>query len=363
MKALSISKLAGLLSFTLTLAASAQDEVVVLGQGAQPAPGSQRVALPAPDAGPPVLVIYDVREWIEAARASVHAETGGSIPTQGSGEPAAADERDAATAAADRERELRDATTRLAGLVADFMEPALANGQEVRAIGAGSLVVLGTAPQQAWIRGLLDLQRGAPALLDVQATYLEGPRGCFREHVPEGSAGIFETKEARETFLAMAQTQPIERVLSPHLLVADGQRTEVEVAEHIPYIADWELVVVQPGAEEVADPRIETLKEGYELDVQALRLPDARIGLSVVLQRSWVERPIPTKKIRLSASIDSEVSVSTPASHTTTIRAKLVLGPQAAAVFVGPATDEQKDVAVVLTVEPVIAPSEPTEAR
>lgn len=241
-------------------------------------------------------------------------------------------------------------------VVRTFMQPPIAAPTEnVRATKSGTLVVNGLLEQQEWVEDFLEGLRTFEGLIDIQATIYSAPRGVLHEWGFAPSATI-ATPEALAKLLAqIAADERFEEVNAPRLMLFPCQRAYIAVIDQVSYVKSWQLQLVEPGAQEIADPLVEVIQEGVVLEARSSPLPGGRFGLQLELSSSEIARPIPTRKVRLSAASDQEAEIGEPEVKTARFEATVLLADGASAVLVTADTRPDKDLAVVVNVRKVAA--------
>ncbi len=277
---------------------------------------------------------------------------------------------------------------RFTNSIEEHMQPPFIKGtNEIRLSGANiykkipsTLIFTGTEQQQAWLHAFLSAHRGPDHFILIETRFLAGPRDAFRD--PKGSQGnrFFENKEQVDNFLvAMKKKQTVETVSSPRLTTVPGMRASVAVTNQISYVKSWKLLVVEPGGQEIADPEIGVIDEGIKLDIQVVPVPKLAVqtqsgewevppgitmALHVEIEQVDVERPIPTKKLRLNSNSDArEVEISVPQFSRIALEAEIELVEGAAILIGGPSTEEDRDVAILVYLPSTEAIKEAMESK
>jgi hypothetical protein len=242
-------------------------------------------------------------------------------------------------------------------LVRTYIDPPLSGpGEEVRSTPGATLVVNARPAQQAWIERFLEGLRGFDAMIELQARLYTAPRGLLREWGVAPSATLATPERLAELTRRLQDEERVEVVTAPALLQLPCQRANISVLNQLAYVKGWQVRLVEPGGREIADPEIAVVQEGVVVDARTTPLPGERFGLQLELSRCELERPIPTRKIRISASTDEEVEIGEPEVKTASFAATVVLADGASAVLVTADSDPEQDLAVVVTVRRVARP-------
>lgn len=286
---------------------------------------------------PPVLCVYDVRDLVEP-------------------EPATPVEVDPA-AVKERDERLRAETEALAAFLSSYVEPPLAKeaGETLLAAAPGSLIAMARPAQQAWLERVLDLHRADLGVLSIRVRYVQGARGAFDEYGKDGTVSFLENAAQLEAFERLAAGPGMELVSAPQLLAPNLMRCTIEILQEVAYVKEYRLIVVEPRGEEIADPIVDVVREGYSFNVRAAKLGDGLRAIALELTRAQIQRPIPTRRVRLSPALPNEVEISTPVCLTSTIESKLVVAEGTAVLFLAPSNDEEHDLACLLTIETLAA--------
>ena len=233
-----------------------------------------------------------------------------------------------------------------------IVPPFEADLDELTAPSPDTLVALCTRAQQDWIREFLDLQRRSQGrLIDVQTAIVMGPRGAFGKLLgTERSATTLEDPSVLAGLMQhFKQESEFELVSAPRLMVRDRQRAQLSVLTEVAYVKEYRLRLIHPGDVELADPVVETVREGVEIEVIGTPLEDDLYALGVELDLTKLERPIATRKVRLRAGKDGEFEVGMPEVNTVAVESQLLLVDGATAVLLVASPTEERDLAVFIT--------------
>jgi hypothetical protein len=146
-----------------------------------------------------------------------------------------------------------------------------------------------------------------------------------------------------------------ETLTAPRLVLWNRRHGNMSVLEKIAYVERWDVRIVEPGKQVIADPVISEAPDGVTIDVTAVLLEDALFGAIVDVRQSQVKRPIPTRKIRLATPDNREVEVASPETTTVSLSATLTLRAGETALFRAPLQDDEHDVAVLVSIRRVDA--------
>jgi len=189
-------------------------------------------------------------------------------------------------------------TENLADIIRDFIQPPLVeNREEVKAIGASSLVALVRPKQHEWIQSFLETRRSAGDVqFLVELTYYALSPGAFNRLMGEKGSKVALTiaDEKSKKLLDECQKDKESCILSaPRLLVNNGRKGIISIINQIALITGYEVhVYVEPTKNSIVDPQIEILQEGLIIDVRASLLQENNIGLNLSSKNMMIQRPI-----------------------------------------------------------------------
>lgn len=216
--------------------------------------------------------------------------------------------------------------------------------------------------QHEWVRSFLDrLRNPHKEQVRVDARFVQLPRGGAAKLGLERVATTFSSEEAA-AFRAAFEESDYEEMASPSLLAGLAQRASMSILNQVSYVRDWQIQVVQPGDQEIADPVIDVVQEGHLLDLRAVQVGDELYGMELSSTVAQLQRPIPTRTLRIGPGADQEVEVGTPEVVTAGIEAELRLAPGDLVVLYTPSSGEQ-DLLVLLSMQIVeLPPARPPPA-
>jgi hypothetical protein len=256
-----------------------------------------------------------------------------------------------------RSAPMRRAQEHLSELLRAFVTPQLDSSKDTLQVASfGTLAVQATPEQQKGIADFLLRQREPAPQVRVGMQALEVPTGGFQRLGLQSSSAMFDEPQ-REAFVKRLIESGANVVTSPKLQVNCRQRANLAAMEQIGYIKEWRLQIIEPGHQEIADPIVEVALEGFNIDLFAVPLDPQSFGIEVNLVRSQIQRPIPTKQVRIAANRDQMVEIGMPEVTKITLTARVRLSQGASAIFMTPGKDG-RDLGVVVTLEEVLRPSE-----
>ncbi len=228
-------------------------------------------------------------------------------------------------------------------------EPA---SQQLTVPSEGLLVGNLRAEQHAWLASFLDLQRRTNGLVEISITIYEAPKGAFRDAGLAEASKVLEDPAALTALRARLRAdKAVVEVNSPRLAVLNGQKASISVLDQVSYVKEWKLTLVEPGPQEIADPTIDIVQDGIVAHFRTIALDADVYALDIAFVMSKLDRPMATRKVRISATSDREVEIGVPVVTKIHFESKLVLSDGAAATFTTASPAKDKDLAIVLTLE------------
>lgn len=223
----------------------------------------------------------------------------------------------------------------------------------IEVLSRGVLAIVGDSEQHAWIGDCLEeLRAGGTSSIIVQVKYLEIPRGGLSEvgieESPLGSATQEQEASLREAIEDLSSHEGWNVLFAPEVLTRPFAPATLSVINQVAYVKEWQVHLVEPEKTLIADPVVDTVQEGYTLDLFCAALPEGNFGLKLDLVRADIERPIPTKKVRVATDPASDVSISTPVVTRVSLTSTFVVQPGRMVIFTTPTQDEERDLVVVI---------------
>lgn len=244
------------------------------------------------------------------------------------------------------------ATQNLADAARRYMQPAFEpENEQLSAPSEGSLLATLRPEQQAWLTSFLDVQRRATGLVEISCEVFQGPRGVFRELGVVAPSTVFPDQAPITAFRSHAKEHEIERVTAPRIAATNGTKAVLSVLDQVAYVKDWKLRIVEPGPQEIAEPTVDIVQDGFVASMCATALDDHTYGLDLGFISSKLERPMQKRKIRLSATNDKEVEIGVPVVSKISFDSTLVLADGASVVFTTASPEPDKDLAILVTLK------------
>lgn len=220
-----------------------------------------------------------------------------------------------------------------------------------RLLHRGLLVLLASPEQHDWVATFLAFQREPQGFLQIEARMITVPQGTMSDLGVSGSAQIFENDAEFEALLRsiIASGPDVEVVTAPKIVARPLQKATVSILNQVAYVSDYELVIVEPGKVEIADPVIDVIQEGVVFEVRAVPLSPGIYGVEVDLSQTTLLRPMRTYKSVIGAG-RHEVTYTLPEVVKRGIHTQLTLADGASALFVspdGPVASDGRDLVII----------------
>lgn len=239
-----------------------------------------------------------------------------------------------------------------ADLAARFCEPALDPTEErIQPDDQGYLIAYLRPAQHAWLENFLALQHDPAINWIAEATVqlYSVPPGVLETMNLEGSATLLADAQAIVNMGERLVAKGAELVVAPKLSFFPNQRSNMSILDEVAYVKTYELRIIEPGAVEIADPIVDVIKEGQVVSLRAIQVADALYGLEIESVITEIERPIPTKKMRLSPVHPTEVEIGLPQVRTATVNATVRLTDGSGVMLIASGLAKDRDLAVVLS--------------
>jgi hypothetical protein len=196
----------------------------------------------------------------------------------------------------------------LANFVRRWAQPQITRDGDVKTLRGRYLVVLAGRESHAWTEALLTSLRGRGGargeMLLIEGRWLEIAPDAYEQYVAPLVGGEFVQDEngvataapsalldgdagAERLCASLIAEGRADVLQSPRVLVWPMQRATVTTGEETSYIKDFEIEKVDDTT--IANPVVDTLFDGMQLDVQVGRLPDGTFGVHVRSEISELE--------------------------------------------------------------------------
>lgn len=194
--------------------------------------------------------------------------------------------------------------------VIDMLEPPFDESvHSITHLVGGTLAVIASAEQHAWITEFFERVSGFGGMVDVQARIYKLKEGQFAELSRHKSGEVLSGPEAEALMQGLLRLDS-EVVLAPHLIVHPFQRSDLSVITQVAYIQDYDLKVL--GDVEIVDPIIGVAESGVQLRVRCVPLADGKLSIDADLDYSTLADPIKTFKTTFGGAMPHEVTVQLP---------------------------------------------------
>lgn len=267
-----------------------------------------------------------------------------------------------------REHRLEGPAADLDELIHTWMRPGIAAGTDMTVLRRGERVVAGlggerdsvfvasdgtlvahvSADRHAWLDQFLAAQREISDLVSLKFTFVTSDEKAFDTLFRDSAVAMLAKADADAALEQLKRDTAANILQSPKVLVFPRQRAQISTVEELAYIKDWKVVLVEPGSTAIADPQIDVVRDGFDIDARAVFVDPEHVGVEVSIAHSQVNRPIATKKITLGLPGMSEVEVGVPDVTRVSLESRLLIGVDHCALFRAPFTEAGKSAVVFL---------------
>lgn len=216
----------------------------------------------------------------------------------------------------------------------------------------GTLMVEGSDAVLAFAAAFLETQRRerSPVMLSMQL--VEVPHMLLAELGVDGSSKLFETESDYQALVAKLNAAPdVELINTPSITTMAREPASLSVSSQVSYIADYQLVLVEPGHQEILDPIIEVAEEGTWIEFMAVPVPGGTVDFEIDVTVSELERPIATEMVRFGAGSDRLVELSRPKISKVNISSLISMRPGSAALIASASPSKDRDLIVLIHFE------------
>ncbi|MEZ5977578.1 MAG: hypothetical protein R3F34_05100 [Planctomycetota bacterium] len=201
-----------------------------------------------------------------------------------------------------------------------WMEPTFDGTWTLAATDGGLLVATLPSEAHTWMASWLDvLRRGEFDLADCSLRFFDAPPSTYDRLGIVDQTRVYETSQ-----LPALLESGLEVITAPRLLAFMRQKCTVGITNQTAYVKDYELVVVAPGDQLIADPVIDVVQDGIEATLRVTPLPDGTFGLWMEASLSRLKRPIATTEVTLAEGL-APVTIGLPEVSTVKLRTRVVM--------------------------------------
>lgn len=201
-----------------------------------------------------------------------------------------------------RRKEVRSKSDSLVATIREMIEPPLVSSiQRVDLLAGGALALVGTREQHAWLAQFLAAASEFTGLIDMQARIFVLEEGRLADLAQVRSGEVLGPAQVT-ALLSSLERLGSSAVTSPHIAAFPFQEAHLSVVEQVAYIRDYELKVLPDQSAEIADPVIDVVNHGLQMQLRGVPLANNKLGIFASLEYSIVERPIRTIETTLGAS-------------------------------------------------------------
>jgi hypothetical protein len=207
----------------------------------------------------------------------------------------------------------------------------------IELIGGSTLAANLSATEHTALQEFLNAQRQCAPFYELELRLIQAPRGSAAQFSAFPDEGQLLDGLQAELLMDMAKKAPdmLETITAPRLTVFARQRAQVSVINQESYIADHELQQDPESGTMIVDPVIEVVQEGFVADLRPVPLAEQRIGLSLSVSLSELQRPIPTFETVLVPNT-APVTIQLPELRKARVDTRLTLADRASFVLACP---------------------------
>ena len=196
---------------------------------------------------------------------------------------------------------VRSTADSIAATVRELIQPPLqAPVQRVDSLGNGTLALVGSAQQQAWLAEFLAAGSAFDGLISVEAKIIVFDRGGLERFTRARSGEVLAPEQLADLLRALSAAG-VEAVTAPSVTTFPFQEAMLSVLDQVAYVRDYELKVIPEQDAEIADPIIDVVDSGITLQLRAIPLAHEQLSVFASLVYVDLARPIPTKTLTLGA--------------------------------------------------------------
>ena len=180
--------------------------------------------------------------------------------------------------------------------------------------------------QHFWLKRFLSEHQGtATWLARTGIEVFAGPAGTAMELGLVQEVTRLSTPDAIAGFRSELEKLGSVSLMDYQLGASPGQMTSATTTGEIPYIEDYELLLIEPDQVLVGDPVIGLAKNRTALYVRAVKLGRANYGLQFGVSLSHYEQPFAKKVLRFGAEAGQAVEVQVPEEQARRLGANLAV--------------------------------------
>lgn len=232
-----------------------------------------------------------------------------------------------------------------------FCQPPLDAAQErIQADEQGWLVCYLRPEQHDWLARFLALQRESERqwLAEVSAEWFSMSTGDVAALDMDGSALLLDGEDAVARIRQQLVRARADHLVAPRVTAFPGQHAELSSLSEVSYVKEYKLEIVEPGRQEIADPVVDVIQEGFVMKLRALQTGDALYGLRLDCSASELERPIPTRRFKLSPAHPTEVEIGMPQLRTAQVEATVLVPDGGGVLLVTNGITEGRSLAILV---------------
>lgn len=240
-------------------------------------------------------------------------------------------------------------------VITTFMDPPFENsGASLKIENQGDgpiLISYLTSEQQLWLERFLEYQRSATSWQGlVQVEVLQGDLDNLTEIDPDLRLSLMADPAMLDGRRVALKENDFQVLNDAKLLLNPYHDGELRIANQISYVSDWSLFTVQPSGEQIADPTVEVMEEGLELECRIWQAAEGSFGIHLDLSYSEIQRPILTHDLALEGADGIlEFTISEPELRSTDVEADIRVMDGTGLQLVAQSPDSNQDIVLLIS--------------
>ncbi|MDA1260701.1 MAG: hypothetical protein O3A20_08770 [Planctomycetota bacterium] len=245
-----------------------------------------------------------------------------------------------------------------------FCQPRLDPRQErIQADEQGWLVCYLRPEQHEWLQRFIELQQTHERhwMAMVETDWYTISSKDLAKLKLTSSALLLDDAEQIERYKEVLIANSADRLSTPRVSSYPGQLAELSSLNQVSYVKEYKLEIVEPGRKEIADPVVDVIQEGITMTLRVLQTGDELYGLRLSCASAELERPIPTRRFKLSPAHPSEVEVAMPQVRTAKVDATVLVADGGGVLLVTSGLADDRNLVIMVRFNRVEAPDESPE--
>lgn len=195
-------------------------------------------------------------------------------------------------------RQVSSTTEGLLEAIREDIDPPLSEQHRLEHVGGGSLALLGTHAQQAWLEGFLDGAASVAGLIDIETLLYLVPAGDAAARYAGRNGEVLSASAGRDVLVHLDASEA-DKIIAPRVLVHPFSKASLSALDEVSYVKDFEFKVLPDRSGEVADPIIGVVHDGVTLEVRPVPQAGGKLLVHADLTYQKLGRPIPSLETTL----------------------------------------------------------------